>query len=258
VIIISEAIGQRKYQIGPGVILLLPMLYAIIIGGIISFPKLKIISENELNVANTFLKFICLLLVARIGTIIGPSVVMVAKAGLALSLQELGHFFGTIFLGLPIAIFLGLKREAIGATFSIDREGGVALISEKYGLDSPEGRGVMATYICGTIFGALYMGLFAGFIASLKIFHPYALAMGAGVGSASMMAAATGAIAAVNPECAKEVLQFAAAANLLTTILAIYFTIFISLPVTRKLYVLLEPKIGRIFEKGANKDEKMV
>jgi hypothetical protein len=71
--------------------------------------------------------------------------------------------------------------------------------------------------------------------------------MGAGVGSASMMTAASGVIAAQqSPEVAKDVVAFAAASNLMTSIVGIYFTLYISLPFTVWAYNVLEPVIGRI------------
>ena len=45
-----------------------------------------------------------------------------AKTCWALAFQELGHAFGTMVLALPLALLLGIKREAVGATFSIGRE----------------------------------------------------------------------------------------------------------------------------------------
>ncbi len=93
-------------------------------------------------------------------------------SGWALAFQELGHFVGTILLGLPLALLLGIKREAIGATFSVGREPSLAIIGEKYGMDSPEGRGVLAEYLTGTVFGAVFIAILAGFVASLNIFHP--------------------------------------------------------------------------------------
>lgn len=245
IVIICELIGTRKVPLGPGVLLFLPMLYAMIIGGIISWPKLKLIKLDEMNSASTVLSLTALMLVTKLGVIIGPSVTKLAQSGLALSLQELGHFAGTVILGLPLAIMLGLGREAIGATFSIDREPNIAIIAEKYGLNSPEGRGVMSVYICGTLFGAVWLGLLAGYLAALGIFHPYALAMGSGVGSGSMMAAASGAIKAVFPDHANEILMYAGASNLLTTIIGIYFALFISLPITEKLYNVLSPILGK-------------
>lgn len=245
IVAISEWIGTKKIPMGPGVLLFLPMLYAMVIGGIMSVPRLKLIKNEEMNLASAVLSITTLMLVTKLGTVIGPQVVKVLQSGLALSLQEIGHFMGTVILGLPIAIALGMGREAIGATFSIDREPNIAIIGEKYGIDSPEGRGVMSVYICGTLFGAVWLGLLAGYLAALNVFHPYALAMGAGVGSGSMMAAASGAIKAVFPEKANEILMYAGASNLLTTIIGIYFSLFISLPVTEKLYGILSTVMGK-------------
>ena len=245
IVAICELIGTHKVSIGIGVLIFLPMLYAIIIGGIISWPRLKLMNLDEMNNASKVLSLLALILITKLGIIIGPAVVKLANSGLALCFQELGHFLGTVVLGLPFALLLGMGREAIGATFSIDREPNIAIIAEKFGLDSPEGRGVMSVYICGTIFGAIYIGLLAGLFATLHIFHPYALAMGAGVGSGSMMAAASGAITAVFPEHANEILMFAGASNLLTTMIGVYFALFVSLPVTTFLYKKLSPIIGR-------------
>lgn len=244
IVVVCELIGTHKVPLGPGVLLFLPMLYAMVIGSFISWPRFNFIKLSEMNTSSTVLSLAALMLVTKLGVLIGPSLTKLAQSGLALSLQELGHFFGTVILGLPIAIVLGLGREAIGATFSIDREPNIAIIAEKFGLDSPEGRGVMSIYICGTLFGAVWVGLLAGYLAALKIFHPYALAMGAGVGSGSMMAAAAGAIKAVFPDYANEILMFAGASNLLTTIIGIYFALFVSLPVTEFLYKVLAPRIG--------------
>ena len=158
------------------------------------------------------------------------------QSGWALIMQEFGHFFGTLIFGLPVALLVGMKREAIGACYSIDREPNVAIISERFGLDSPEGHGVMGMYVCGTVFGALWVSVLAGVIAQMGFFHPHALAMGAGIGSASMMAAATSSIIVVHPEWEETVRAYAAAANLLTSVIGIYFALFVSLPVTIKVY----------------------
>lgn len=249
-VVICEFIGQKKIQVGPGFLLFLPMLYAVIIGGFISWPKLKLISLDEMTASSTVMGLVVMLFVTKLGTLMGPSIVQLFGSGWALCFQELGHFLGTVIFGLPIAIFLGLKREAIGATFSIDREPNIAIIAEKYGMDSPEGHGVMAMYICGTLFGAIYIGLLAGYLGSVKIFHPLALAMGAGVGSGSMMAAASSAIAAAFPAYAVQIATYAAASNLITTIVGIYFALFISLPIANKLYDWLEPRIGTKREGG--------
>lgn len=245
VVVLCETIGTMKFSIGKFAIVLFPMLFAMIISGFISFPKWKIISVKEGDNAGKMLTIVLIPLITAIGLGIGPNLPELANAKFALLIQEFGHFFGTIIIGMPIAVALGMGREAIGATYSLDREGNIAIIAEKYGLNSPEGRGVMAMYICGTVFGAVWIGIFSSAIASLDIFHPYALAMGAGVGSGSMLAAASGSIIEFYPEMKEQILAYAGAANLMTGILGIYFALFISLPLAVKFYAILNRLFGR-------------
>ncbi len=240
-IIIAEFIGLRSFNIGPGKALLLPMLYALILGVFVGPKFLKIVNEKEMSLASNYIGITVLMLVAKMGFTIGPNIKVIASAGLPLIAQELGNF-GTIFLALPAAIFLGLNREAVGAAFSIAREGSLAIIGDKYGLDSPEGRGVMGVYITGTLLGAIYFGLMTGFLASVLPLHPYSLAMACGVGSASMMSASSGALAASFPAMETEILAFAASSNLLTSATGLYAMLFIGLPMTNKLYDIIKGK----------------
>lgn len=251
IIVIAEFMGSFAFKIGPGQVVLLPMIWALLMGAALGLASDRWGGAARLDVKTQFLAAAILqpallLFVAKLGLMVGGALPQLAAAGWALGFQELGHFVGTIMLGLPLALFLGIKREAIGATFSVGREPSLAIIGEKYGMDSAEGRGVLAEYLTGTVFGAVFIAIFAGFVASLHIFHPLALAMGSGVGSGSMMAAASGAIAAQQtPEMAKTVLTFAAASNLITTTVGTYFTLFISPPVAVWGYRLFEPLIGR-------------
>ncbi len=251
IMIIAEFIGAVTLNIGVGKVVLLPMIWALLMGGALGLAKnhmpgfLKVETGMQFEAA-MILQPALLLFVAKLGLLVGSSIPKLAQAGWALAFQELGHFVGTILFGLPLALMLGIKREAIGATFSVGREPSLAIIGEKYGMDSPEGRGVLAEYLTGTIFGAVFIAVLAGFVTSLGIFKPIALAMGAGVGSGSMMAAAAGAIAAQQtPEVAKEVMTFAAASNLITTTIGTYFTLFISLPMAVWGYKVMEPILGR-------------
>jgi hypothetical protein len=252
IVLISESIGTISFQVGPGKILLMPLVWAVIIGGCVSAFSRYVPGDIGADRKTQWygakvLQPALLLFITKLGLLVGTSLPSVVASGWSLIFQEFGHFFGTMVLGLPIALLLGIKREAIGATFSVGREPSLAIISEKFGLASPEGRGVLAEYITGTVFGAVFIGVLAGFLASLKIFDPIALAMGAGIGSGSMMAAASGAIAAQQPpEVAKEVAVFAGAANLLTTTIGTYFTLFLSLPFTIWAYGVLEPVLGKI------------
>jgi len=248
---LAELIGSATFNVGPGKVVLLPMIWALLIGATLGLLKerlpgpLRIETSLQFNAA-LILQPALLLFVAKLGLLVGASLPKIAASGWALVFQEFGHFVGTILIGLPLALMLGIKREAIGATFSVGREPSLAIIGEKYGMDSPEGRGVLAEYLTGTVFGAVFIAILAGFLTSLNLFQPIALAMGAGVGSGSMMAAAAGAIAAQQtPEIAKEVMTFAAASNLITTTIGTYFTLFISLPLAVWGYRVLEPILGR-------------
>lgn len=251
IVVASESIGTISFTLGPGKISLLPLLWALLIGAALGLCRKLMPEQVGVSVATQWkasavLQPALMLFIAKLGLIVGASLPKLAQAGWALVFQEFGHFFGTMLLGLPVALLLGIKREAIGATFSVGREPSLAIISERYGMDSPEGRGVLAEYITGTVFGAVFIAILAGFVTSLGIFDPRALAMGAGVGSGSMMAAASGAIAAQQtPEMAKDVAAFAAAANLITTTIGTYFTLFLSLPATAWAYDKLEPILGR-------------
>src|SRR5690554_6312674 len=227
------------------------MIWALLIGltlGLMNgrLPGPLRVSLRNQHLAAAILSSALFLFIAKLGLLVGGSLPRLAEAGWALALQEFGNLIGCILLGMPVALLLGIKREAIGATFSIGREPGLAIIGERFGMDSPEGRGVLAEYITGTLVGAIFISIFAGFVTSLGIFHPLALAMGAGVGSGSMTAAAVGAIAAQQtPEMADSVATFAAASNLIATTVGTYLTLFISLPLAVHAYRIMEPILGR-------------
>ena len=247
----SEWLGPLPIDLGVGKVVLLPMIWALLIGLVLGLSRkhvpgpLKLSLESQ-HLAAAILSSALFLFIAKLGLLVGGSLPKLAEAGWALALQEVGNLIGCILLGMPVALLLGIKREAIGATFSIGREPGLAIIGERFGMDSPEGRGVLAEYITGTLIGAIFISLLAGFVTSLDIFHPLALAMGAGVGSGSMTAAAVGAIAAQQtPEMAQDVATFAAAANLIATTVGTYLTLFISLPLAVYAYRILEPILGR-------------
>lgn len=241
----TELIGIITFKIGPGKLVLIPMLYAVFIGALIGPKFLKIVNEKDMNHASSLVGLTLLLLMARYGTLVGPKFFEILKVGPALLLQELGNI-GTLIIGIPIAVFFGLKRESVGAAHSIAREPNVALIGDVYGLDSPEGRGVMGVYICGTVFGTIFFGLVASFLAMLNIFHPYSLAMASGVGSASMMTAAVGSLSAIYPDMAAKIQAFGVASNTLSGLDGVYMSLIIALPLSNKFYnFLIRLKYGK-------------
>ena len=152
IVVLAELVGVQKF----GLVVLLPLLYALVFGALVSFPRWSVVRLDEMNRAGKMLSVGVLLLITKIALDIGPNIEMIMQSGWALIMQEFGHFFGTLIFGLPVALLVGMKREAIGACYSIDREPNVAIISERFGLDSPEGHGVMGMYVCGTVFGACH------------------------------------------------------------------------------------------------------
>lgn len=236
IVIVTEAIGVYKIQVGPGVILLLPMLYAVVIGLALYFTP--VVTEKQSINAEPLVFLSVALLIAKFGVQAGPALPQIIEAGPALLLQEFGNL-GTIFLALPLAVFLGIKRESIGMTHSIGREANLALITDKYGLSSPEGRGVMAMYIFGTVFGSIFIGLISGFLATITPLHPISFAMATGVGSGSMAAAALGPLVATFPEMAETLTAFSGVSNLISSVSGLYMSIFVGLPLTVKLYEIM-------------------
>lgn len=247
IVVICELIGIIKIPVGPGNVILLPMLFAVIIGLLITPGVLgkaikglqKIISSDEMELAGPLVMLSLLPLGVKYGTLVGPAVEKIAKAGPAFILQELGNL-GTIVVALPLALLLGLKREAVGAGVSICREPTLGIIGERYGLNSPEGTGTLGTYMTGTVLGTIFFGLLGG-LAPITGLHPYALAMACGIGSASMMTAGSAALAAAVPTMKDTILAYAATSNLLTGITGMYSVIFLALPSTNWLYKKLQP-----------------
>lgn len=239
IVIVTESIGVHSIPLGPGVILLLPMLYAVIIGLALYFTPL--VKEKQSINAEPLVFLSVSVLIAKFGVNAGPAISQIIEAGPALLLQELGNL-GTIFLALPIAVFLGIKRESIGMTHSIGREANLALITDKFGLSSPEGRGVMAMYIFGTVFGSIFIGLISGFLATVTPLHPLSFAMATGVGSGSMAAAALGPLVAAYPNMSEQLTAFSGVSNLISSVTGLYMSIFVGLPVTIKLYEILSKR----------------
>ena len=251
-VVICEFIGQRTIAIGKASIVLFPMLYAVIIGLIITPDLLgkkikalkKVVGEKEINIAGEVVGIALVMLGIKYGTTVGPNIDKIIQAGPAFIAQEFGHILAPI-VALPLALMFGMKREAVGATASISREPSLGVISEKYGINSPEGSGVLGTYLMGTVLGTIYFSVL-GSISIYSGLHPYALGMACGVGSGSMMTAAAGSLSTMVPtEMADTILAYAATSNMMSSITGIIFLVFVSLPFTNFMYKILEPKFSR-------------
>ena len=114
----AEYIGIHSFKVGIGTIVLLPMLYALAAGALLGPKFLKLVKQKDMVEAGSLIGVTLMLLMARYGTLVGPNLPMILKTSPALILQEFGNL-GTVLIGIPVAVFLGLKREAIGAAHSV-------------------------------------------------------------------------------------------------------------------------------------------
>ena len=229
-------------SVGIGSVIILPMVFAMILALLLTPDALgrrieglkNICGREEVDLSGSLMMVILLILGVKLGAAAGPNLPKLIAAGPALILQEFGNL-GTIFLGLPVALLLGMGREGFGATVSICREDTLGLIGERYGMSSPEGMGTMGTYMVGNMFGTIFFGLLAS-IGLMTGLHPYALAMACGVGSATMMTASSQALAAALPEMSEEILAYAATSNICSSIDGLYMTLFFGIPIANFIY----------------------
>ncbi|UYG15461.1 DUF3100 domain-containing protein [Brachybacterium huguangmaarense] len=243
VIAISEGIGIRAIPITSDVtITVLPLVFAVLITMLLGIPAWRkgilrrVYSRRNVTFSSSFLIIVMLPLMARYGADVAPRLGEILSIGWVFLLQELGNL-GTVVLGLPVALALGLRRHAIGSTLGLGREGELAYISEKYGLDSDPGRGILSIYLIGTLLGAVFFSFFAPLLLGLG-FDVRSLAIASGMGSASMMTAASSTLAAQVPEQQDTIVSYAAASQLLTSFIGTYTMVFLAAPLQRLMYNL--------------------
>lgn len=239
-------IGKIEIKIGMATIPLLPMLFAVIIGMILSTKYIrehlkcwgKLFTDKEENFCGKMVGIGLLVLGTQYAGMIIPNLDMILNAGIPLFIQELGNLL-PVFIAVPLAIKFGFGRRAIGACSSISREPSIAVIQGKFGTDSQEYIGVLAIYLCGSVIGTLWFSVL-GSLAPLTGLHPLALAAGSGVGSGSMLSAASGAlINGLDEVMAQKVLSIAAASNLLSSVLGALSLTYLGLPLSEKIYKII-------------------
>lgn len=256
----AELIGPISFTVMGTEIKILSLIWAISIGIMVSphlvgkfIPAIKkFINTPEIEKAPHLLSIALYPLGIMFGIYAGPKVGIVLEAGPALLFQELGNM-ATMLIALPIGVMLGLGRSALGGTFSLCRDTALGIIGDKYGLNSPEGIGTLGTYISGSIFGTL---LFS-FLAPLGVFiglHPFALAMASGMGSGSMMGAATASLVNTAPQFTEQILAYSATSGLLTSVTGVYVELFLALPLANYYY----SKVAPILQRKKKKSEKFI
>ncbi|MEE2568131.1 DUF3100 domain-containing protein [Pseudarthrobacter sp. J64] len=228
--------GTHKIPLGNAAIVLMPVLWAVLIGAVIGVQRVRPMSGKSRAVSSVLLNVSIVMFLAALGTHVGPSLAKFTSIGPAIVLQEVGHIFGTVILALPVAVALGMGRAAIGATWAIDRESYLAYALQKFGVNSPIYRGVFSVWLLGSVFGAVFISLLAGLLGAMDIFDPRALALGLGLGSGSMMLGGVAALSIIYPDQAPEIMALAALSNLVTNLVGFYAGVFLSLPLGQRLY----------------------
>ncbi|MGF1702082.1 DUF3100 domain-containing protein [Photobacterium makurazakiensis] len=236
-------IGAQSIEVGSVSIAILPMLFAVIIGMTVSLnvvrDKVKVwgktFTDKEESFASKMVGFSLLVLGTQYAGMIIPNLDNIIDAGLPLLFQELGNLL-PILVAVPLAVKFGLGRNAIGACSSISREPSIAVIQGKYGTGSPEYVGVLAIYLCGSVIGTIWFSVL-GSIAPMTGLHPFALAAGSGVGSGSMLSAASASlVSGLDAEMASQALSIAAASNLLSSVVGALSLTFLGLPLAEFVY----------------------
>ena len=248
-ILIADNIGQIEIPFGKGKFILFPIFYAIILG-VISGPQVtKIVNNKHVKAASKLVGVGIAPFIVKLGITAGANIETIWNAGPAVLLHGFGNLFG-IFLALPVALLLGMKRESVGACFPINREYHMALINNIYGPDSAEARGSLSIYIVGGMIGTIYFGLLASAVAMTGLFEPEALGLASGVGAGIMMASSSASLCAIYPDAAETIKTLASVGETMAGITGIYINMFLAIPLCDKLYQILEPRIGRLGRKG--------
>ena len=117
--ILAEAVGPIKIPVGGVTVTLLPLLYSMIFVLIVYMIKpIRFVKEKQAEIGSALLTLSVAFLMAKLGITSGASIKDVISAGPVLILQNLGNV-GTLLVALPIALLLGMGREAVGMTHAL-------------------------------------------------------------------------------------------------------------------------------------------
>mgnify|MGYP000405824044 CR=1 FL=1 len=153
---VCDLIGTLKFNIGIGTLTLFPMVFATIFGGHLGPDAFKLFKTEESKLGGSLVLVALAPFMAKMGISAGGNLAKLVAVGPALLLQEFGNL-GTILISLPLALLLGLKKEAIGACYSINRDSNLGLTTDIFGPDAPETRGTFAVYIVGSVIGTVFI-----------------------------------------------------------------------------------------------------
>ena len=129
-VVVAEKIGNIAFTLGVGKIVLLPMMYALLMGVLTAPRFLKISRDTEINAASSLLGVTLMLLMAKYGTLVGPSLPKILAASPALILQEFGNLGRMSLLSVSATVLMLRKVAALWA-FTLP-----VLLSARFSSDS--------------------------------------------------------------------------------------------------------------------------
>ena len=141
--LIADSIGPFSITLPFGKVSMFPLIFAIILGCLFGPDIFKVVTEEQCKFAGSMVMVVMAPYMVKMGVGAGHNLSKLIELGPALILQEFGNL-GTIFLTLPVALLLGLKKEAIGACYSINRDVNLGLTTDVFGAEASETRGTFA------------------------------------------------------------------------------------------------------------------
>jgi hypothetical protein len=240
--VVSLVFGTITLNIGDIFsLIILPLIPALFIAVLFYVYKpITWIDDKQSKISSKLILLLICPVIVKLASSSGSNIELLLNVGPALVLKELGSL-GTIIFGLPVALYLGFDRESIGMTSSICREPQLAVLTQRYGFDSVEVKGFFIVYLIGIVLGTILISLLTNLLSFLIPLHPYSYALATGMGSTSMNVAALSSLTAMFPDMSNQLEAFSGISNLISIAFSVYVYMFISLPLTEKLYSLLKP-----------------
>ena len=97
---LSEWLGPLPIALGVGKVVLLPMIWALLMGVLVSGQRFRPLPVDLQHTANAIMAVAVLVLCGRLALALGQQIPELLGAGPALLLQELGNVFGSLLLAL--------------------------------------------------------------------------------------------------------------------------------------------------------------
>ncbi len=235
--LISLSIGTVVFPIFNNMeLIILPFIFSLFLAILVYVIKpIKWVGNLQSKYCTDLILIFIGPLLVKLAIASGQNIGLLFNVGPILIIKELGSL-GTIFIGLPIALYLGFGRESVGMTSSICREPQLAVLVEKYGFDSKEVKGFFIVYIIGIVLGTIFITFLVNILCYILPLHPYSYALATGIGSTSMNVAAVSSLISLYPDLHDNLLAFSGISNLISLVFGIYVYMIISLPLTEVLY----------------------